>query len=582
MLEDTGAGAPAERRNPRQPPRYLAREPTCWLRRPVSDASDGYLITDTRGVIREGNAAAAQMLGIERRFLAGKPLPLYVSAQRRSSFRAEIAALVAGGERDWRIELSPRHGRPFRAFLTAAAYGNEHGQPAGLQWLLRDLSGIAETDPRFRTRSAAQTSDVAAERQEALAEISAVLGSSLDLETTLARATRLAVPLLGDWAALYLLDGVGTLSRATFAHTNSDREATILALWQQHPLNLGTSKPLRLALERGTTQVQNAIPDPDYSAAAHQPTDLPYWRSLRAHAVICAPLRTRGRTLGAIAFTSEEPGKCYDRAEVALAEEVAHRAAIAIENARLFAETQRAVRLRDEFLASISHDLRSPLATVKGSAQLIRRRLAGLAEREPDAAFARHLADGIVGAAATMAELIEQLLDLARQDARRPLTLDLHETDLAALTRAAVEGAQAAAGRRISMELVEEPLVGRWDPLRLRRVLDNLIGNAIKYGANGDVCVRVERSSGAGDAEAVLSVSDQGIGIPASDLPHIFERFHRGANVVGRIPGTGIGLAGTRQIVDAHGGRIAIESAEGEGTTVSVHLPLVPAEPPSH
>jgi signal transduction histidine kinase len=165
-------------------------------------------------------------------------------------------------------------------------------------------------------------------------------------------------------------------------------------------------------------------------------------------------------------------------AEVVLAEEVAHRAAIATEHARLYAETQQAVRLREEFLASISHDLRSPLATVKGSAQLIQRRLARLAQTESDAAFARQLADGIIGAA-TMAEVIDQLLDLARQDAHKPLTLDPQETDLAGLVRAAVDGAQTLA---------------TWDPLRLRRVLDNLIGNALKYGANGEVRVRLERA----------------------------------------------------------------------------------------
>ncbi len=538
----------------------------------------GLLTTDSRGLIREGDAAAAAMLGFEPRFLPGKPLALYVSAAKRAAFRAEMAEVAAQrGAREWELELWPRHRPPFRARLRGSALVDESGRTSGLLWLLRDLTEVdvragAASSP---TRAGSGVADAAARRQEALAEISAVLAASLDLETTLARATRLALPLLGDWAALYLLDETGNVARTAIAHVDAEREAEITALWDRYPLRLDTSAPLRLALQSGTTQVQNDIPEPECGAAANPGALVPYWQALRARALICAPLRTRGRTLGAIAFTAEEPGKRYDRADVVLAEEVAHRAAIAIENARLYAEAQRAVRLRDEFLASISHDLRSPLATVKGSAQLIERRLAKLAEGEPDAAFAGQLARGIIGAAATMTELIDQLLDLARQDARRPLGLDLRDTDLVTLARAAVDAAQAlAGGRRVALESPSEPLVGRWDPLRLRRVLDNLISNALKYGANQDVRVRLERVINAEREEVVLSVADRGIGIPAADLPHILERFHRGANVVGRIPGTGIGLAGTRQIVEAHGGTIAIESREGQGTTVTVRLPL--------
>lgn len=580
VVRANGADLPHYRRLPAALLPRLAAGDVRGLSDLLSKSADGFLITDCHGVIREGNPTAARLLGLDPRFLPGKPLPLYVAGKGRSAFRVEIAQAVEEGGRAWELELAPRHGPPFRATLVAAAFADEQGRTAGLQWLLRTVGEIGERDLRHGAAEPAQASGAAgatAERQAALAEISAVLGASLDLETTLARAARLAVPLLGDLAAIYLLDEAGNARRAVLAHVNGEREAEIAALWDRYPLQLATSAPLRQALESGTTRVQNAIPDPACAEATNPPAQLPYWRALHAHAVICVPLRTRGRLLGAIAFISEERGKRYDRAEVALAEEIAHRAAIAIENARLYAETQRAVRLRDEFLASISHDLRSPLATVKGSAQLLRRRLAQLAQTEPDAAFARQLAEGIIGAAATMAELIDQLLDLARQDARQPLALDLKETDLAALARAAVESARAvAAGQRIVLTLPPAPLLGRWDPLRLRRVLDNLVGNAVKYGADGDVRVWVTSAVAAADEEAVLSVADRGIGIPAADLPHIFERFHRGANVVGQIPGTGIGLAGTRQIVEAHGGTITIESVEGEGTTVTVRLPLDP------
>ena len=126
---------------------------------------------------------------------------------------------------------------------------------------------------------------------------------------------------------------------------------------------------------------------------------------------------------------------------------------------------------------------------------------------------------------------------------------------------------------------IESPaLTGFWDAARLERVIGNLLSNAVKFNrAGGSVEVTVACQEVAGEAWAALTVSDQGIGIPAIDLPHIFERFHRGGNVIGRIPGTGIGLHGSRQIIEQHGGTISIESQEGHGTAVTVRLPIIVA-----
>jgi signal transduction histidine kinase len=118
-------------------------------------------------------------------------------------------------------------------------------------------------------------------------------------------------------------------------------------------------------------------------------------------------------------------------------------------------------------------------------------------------------------------------------------------------------------------------VVGEWDRMRLERVLDNLLSNAVKYSPQGGpIAIRVGREDDAGGAWAVVSVRDDGIGVPAEDLPWIFERYRRAGNVAGRVAGTGIGLAGARQIVEQHGGTIGVESDEGQGTTVTVRLPL--------
>jgi signal transduction histidine kinase len=132
--------------------------------------------------------------------------------------------------------------------------------------------------------------------------------------------------------------------------------------------------------------------------------------------------------------------------------------------------------------------------------------------------------------------------------------------------------------RRLVVRSTEEELLGRWDPLRLGRVLENLIGNAVKYSPDGsEITISLTRERGAGRDEAVLAVQDRGIGISEHDLPHIFDRFYRGENAQGGISGSGLGLAGTRQIVEQHGGTIEVDSREGAGSTFTVRLPLSPA-----
>jgi signal transduction histidine kinase len=171
-----------------------------------------------------------------------------------------------------------------------------------------------------------------------------------------------------------------------------------------------------------------------------------------------------------------------------------------------------------------------------------------------------------------MAEQLDELVDASRLEAGAQLDLRRERMDLVELARRAVGEHQQTTDRHalyVSTELSE--LYGTWDPMRLNRVLDNLLDNAVKYSPRGGTVAvgvaSVERL-------AILSVSDRGEGIPAADLPHIFERFRRGRNVEGRIPGTGIGLAGVSRIIELHEGTISVESQIGVGTTFTIKLPI--------
>jgi signal transduction histidine kinase len=256
------------------------------------------------------------------------------------------------------------------------------------------------------------------------------------------------------------------------------------------------------------------------------------------------------------------------RTNAALADSNRALVETAEDRSRALAQLQASIEERERFLQAVTHDLRTPLTVIKGSAQMLQKRIAAPCNgREPVALAAR-----IDQTIDQMTDLIDQLVELEEAGAGNLPQLRRGPTDLAALAREAVSRyAQPADGPPIRLDIPTSPVIGDWDARRLVRLLDNLLSNAVKYSPGGGT-IRLSVSS---DAEsAILSVADSGIGIPDHDLPRVFEPYYRGANVAATVPGSGLGLAGARSTAEAHGGTIAVESREGQGTTVIVRLPL--------
>jgi signal transduction histidine kinase len=239
------------------------------------------------------------------------------------------------------------------------------------------------------------------------------------------------------------------------------------------------------------------------------------------------------------------------------------------------AEAEYAVQQRDQVLSSVSHDLKSPLTTVRGLAQILQRQVSRVGEAPPG------LSDGldrIDGAAVKMVSMIDELLDAARLETGQPLELNQEPMDLVSLARSVVETHQRTTDEHhIVIEVLNTPLVGDWDRPRLERVLDNLLSNAIKYSPDGGTITLT--LSGKRDEHggwATLTVQDEGIGIPVDELPLVFDRYYRGRNVAGKIAGTGIGLAGARRIIEQHGGTLTAARAPTKGSIFTLRLPFEP------
>lgn len=230
-------------------------------------------------------------------------------------------------------------------------------------------------------------------------------------------------------------------------------------------------------------------------------------------------------------------------------------------------------RMQQEFFASLSHDLKNPLSALRGQVQLLQRRL-----RRKGVLEATDVESGletIESVGDRMTGMIEELVDVAQLRGGNPLRLKQQPTDLVAIAfRRVREHQQATTRHTVHLDLGESSLSGWWDESRLGRVVDNLLTNAIKYSHGGEIVVRLYREARADGDWAMMTITDSGLGIPEADLPRIFERFRRGSNVLDRFAGTGLGLAGVRQIVLQHGGDVSISSKEGVGTTVTVALPM--------
>lgn len=228
---------------------------------------------------------------------------------------------------------------------------------------------------------------------------------------------------------------------------------------------------------------------------------------------------------------------------------------------------------REEFLSSAAHDLKTPLTNIRGQAQLAQRRLARLDLPETAAVLAQlgriqQETDAMVG-------LINELEDVTRQQMGGVLDLYRERTDLVALVQGSIEAQRAASGRLIHLEATVPELHATIDAARITRVMGNLLSNARKYSpADRAIWVHMTQEVESAGGAALITVRDEGIGIPASDLPHIFDRFRRARNVVGHIQGTGIGLASALGMVEQHGGALTVESTEGAGATFTMRLPV--------
>lgn len=406
-----------------------------------------------------------------------------------------------------------------------------------------------------------------------LARAGEALASSLDYEQTLQQVARLAVPAFADGCLVHLTEE-GGLRTVGFAISDPEKEAAMRQLQRRYPIPLDRQEGIPQALRSGEPLLYSEVTEDLLRRISRDEEHLKLHRRLQPTSALIVPLKSRRATLGTLTFLQLDSIRRYQQEDVGFALEIARRCSAAIENSSLYRDLEEAVRSRDEFLSSAAHDLRNPLTAVRGMAQLLRQRLYRELGQAPE--WLPRGLQQIESTSRRMASLVEQLQDVARLQMGQTLELKPEPTDLVRLLQDLVEEHQRASDHHSFGLVVErEEILGSWDGQRLERVLANLLSNAVKYSPRGgEIHAHLDVEEVEGRPWARVLVRDEGLGIPAEDLPRVFERFYRGRNVQGRIPGAGIGLAAARQIVEQHGGTLSVESEEGRGSTFIVRLPL--------
>jgi PAS domain S-box-containing protein len=515
----------------------------------------GVAVVDPEGRQTYVNRAFAAMVGWEESELIGRTPPFpYWPPEEAENIAAALRDVLAGKSdpAGYELRFRRRDERRFDALVLISPFQ----QPGTMPGFLASVYDITERKNAERTA-------------QFLAEAGAILNRSLDYEETLRAISTLVVPRFADWCFVDLVEAAGGFRRIAVAHPPGDEPLAMRLRRIYGPAD--TLYGLSDTVARGTTFAMNDVVEQVLDQVAGDDDHRAALRAMGIRCFVSVPMLSQGRTFGVITFLGTTRRTSFDAHDIALAEELARRAALAVDNARLYRNAQEANRAKDEFLANLSHELRTPMTAILGWTHLLL-----LGDLEPD-----QLDLGlrtIRQSGEAQAKLIDDLLDVSRI-----VTGKLHLTpvpvDLTAILQnavAAIRPAAEAKKQRLEIDLTAGTFMVLGEGSRLQQVFWNLLSNAVKFTPPGGL-VRIAAAESGRDV--VVTVEDTGDGIAAEFLPLVFERFRQAATAQRGRTGLGLGLAIAKELVELHGGSIVASSAgRGLGATFTVSLPLLSGE----
>jgi PAS domain S-box-containing protein len=490
-----------------------------------------------------GYASASDIIGLNMRdYLTPESMRIVEARIRRFGIGAEAAPAQE--------MLMVRADRSLVTVETVGIAATYEGAPA-IVVVVRDLGDRKRAE----------------REQRLLAEVGVAMSETLDYDATLASVARLAVRDFADWCLVEVLEEPGAVRRLKVVTADPAKEHRARE-YEQIPLSRERSPLLKPVVEARRPLLIPRVGAEHLAALMPTPEQLAAIRAIGPLSAMVVPLLIRERVLGTLTFASTSPARIYGPADLRLAQAVAERAALAIDNARLYRAALQAKALRDQVLGVVAHDLRSPLTTIALHANRLKR-----TGPEPERRNSRHR-DAILHAAERMNHLIQDLLDVVVLEAGK-LSVDRSRLSSRALLTEVIDAQKALVGSaslELRAELADDLPDVLGDHHRLLQVFENLVGNAVKFTEGGGlVAIGGARS----ESGVIFWVSDTGRGLASAEMEHVFDRFWQATARPGRL-GAGLGLPICKGIVEAHGGRIWVDSAPGRGTTFYFSIPPAP------
>lgn len=524
----------------------------------ISIAPDAIITVDESQRIVMFNEGAEKIFGWAREEILGKPLDVLIAERFREIHRELVRIFGAGHE--WVRKREERRGRILglrksgEEFPAAAAVSKlKIGGELLFTVVLRDITEQKRME----------------HEKIFLADVGAVLATTLDPQRTIANIAQLTMREFGDFCSVEVFDEQGELRRLEVMTSDPSKKAVAEAL-RLFPVDRGRPHLSLSILQSKQPQLIEEVSPEIIGALAQSEEHRRLMVATGARSLMGVPLVVHGQVLGALIVASCRPERRYGHTDLRFLGEVGRHAAFALENSRLHHATERAVQARDDVMGIVAHDLRNPLNTILMQVSALRRRHPEEKRRSRDPC------EVVERAAMRMNRLIQDLLDVTRLDAGR-LAIERARLPAAQVVFDSLDAEQALAAAG-SVELqadVPAELPEIWgDRDRLRQVFENLIGNATKFTPPGG---RITVGARCVEGEVAFRVADTGAGIPAADLPRLFDRFWQARN---ERRGAGLGLAIVKGIVEAHGGRVWVESAPTRGSTFYFTVPTGPPDAP--
>ena len=559
------------------PPPSRARE------RPLALAAEwafqfiGTLAPD--GTLLDANRSALAFAEVALEDVVGLPFwqtPWWPTAEARAWVRNAIADAAEGTVIRSEVEHVAPDGRRIFVDFSLTPVRDDAGRLVVLLAEGRDVTDRRKIEEERRALladalAARRAAEAAERRAEFLAGASEALSSSLDLDTTFERLTATIVPAMATFCIIDVVDDRGVSRRLRVTHHRTEMRDTAREL-SEYPRESQTRYLTSEAIARGTSRLVPRVDDAHLVRIAEDERHLALLRTLAPASYMVAPLVARGRILGAIASCRDAAEPPYDASDLTIAEDLAHRAALALDNARLYQHSRRSTQARDDMLGLVSHDLRNPLSAISMCVHAL------LEGDDVDPARHTDLLRTIRDSADWAQRMIQDLLDVSAIEAGR-LSLERRVVDPVLV---AVHAAQLfeplASDREVALylDLPEQLPRVHADAERLLQALGNLLSNALKFTPGGG---RVGVHGASDGVCVVLSVADTGPGIPPEHVPFIFDRYWH-ARRTAKTRGTGLGLAIAKGIVGAHDGKIWVDTVVGGGSRFSISLPILQTSAP--